>query len=303
MDQHARPTRRLQSLRNALHGRFAPVPPLSNGSRTRPHLVQTSAGRPDVDLCSSGAEGTQFYVSLVQGVQNPSFDRELAYARLTLPDAGFQLLALYRFWNIVEYWYPYRDLVGDDWDRVLHDGIAPVVGAKTAGDYQRQLMAVVAKVQDTHANLWSSIAARPPLGACELPVTIRFVEQHPVVIDAVGDLRPGDEVQTLDEVPVAMLVQDWIPLCCVHEPTRLRDIARFVTRGSCGEATIGVRRGTEPCRQAVARRRRRRRHRRTTDRATRSRSSPMATSPAEAVHYQSRRRAVSITAAMLEPRD
>jgi hypothetical protein len=188
-------------------------------------------------------KGAQFYVSLVQGVQNPAFDRELAYGRITLPDAGFQLLALYRFWNIVEYWYPYRNLVGDDWDRVLHDGIVPIVGAKSADDYQRQLMTVIAKVQDTHANLWSSLAARPPLGPCQVPVSVRFVEKRPVVTAGIGDLRPGDEVQALDGVSIATLVRDWTPYYAAsNEPTRLRDIARFMTRGACGEATIGVRR-------------------------------------------------------------
>ena len=47
------------------------------------------------------------------------FDHEPAYAALELPDAGYQLLALYRFWNIIEYWFPYRDLIDEDWDGVL----------------------------------------------------------------------------------------------------------------------------------------------------------------------------------------
>src|SRR5579862_5135123 len=40
----------------------------------------------------------QFYVSLVEGIHNPSFDHELGYENLKFPDAGVQLLALYRFW-------------------------------------------------------------------------------------------------------------------------------------------------------------------------------------------------------------
>jgi hypothetical protein len=36
----------------------------------------------------------QFYVSLLPGVHNPSFEHEPAYAQVKLPDAGFQLLAL-----------------------------------------------------------------------------------------------------------------------------------------------------------------------------------------------------------------
>jgi hypothetical protein len=56
--------------------------------------------------------GKQFYVSLAPDVANPNFDRELAYAGIHLPDAGFQILALYRYWNMIRYWYPYRDVIG-----------------------------------------------------------------------------------------------------------------------------------------------------------------------------------------------
>jgi hypothetical protein len=53
--------------------------------------------------------GKQFYVSKIPDVGNPSFNHELAYADIRFPDSGYQLLALYRFWNIVEYWSPYRN--------------------------------------------------------------------------------------------------------------------------------------------------------------------------------------------------
>jgi hypothetical protein len=65
------------------------------------------------------SQGRQFYVSQVPNIGNPQFDREPAYAALTFPDAGYQLLGLYRFWNIIEYWFPYRDQLDQEWDRVL----------------------------------------------------------------------------------------------------------------------------------------------------------------------------------------
>ena len=58
--------------------------------------------------------GKQFYVSVVPGIGNPSFDHELGYAQVALPDSGYQLLALFRWWNIFQYWAPYRDVAGQD---------------------------------------------------------------------------------------------------------------------------------------------------------------------------------------------
>ncbi|MCX6629419.1 MAG: hypothetical protein NTW28_17515, partial [Candidatus Solibacter sp.] len=44
---------------------------------------------------------SQFYLSLMPGVGNPSFDHELSYSKWPYPDAGYRLLALFRFWNMV----------------------------------------------------------------------------------------------------------------------------------------------------------------------------------------------------------
>lgn len=193
----------------------------------------------------------QFYVSIAPNVGNPVFDHELEYSSLKLPDAGFELLALYRFWNIFEYWSPYRDVLGEDWDRVLTEFIPKIALAKDRDDYQRQLMRLIASAHDGHAGLWSSVEARPPVGSCHLPVRLRFVENRPVVSDSMsgGDqnasgLKVGDIISKLDGVAVAKLIERWEPYYSgSNQASRLRDIARYMTRGKCGDSMVGIRRG------------------------------------------------------------
>jgi C-terminal processing protease CtpA/Prc len=203
----------------------------------------------------------QFYVSLAPNVRNPVFDHELGYSGLKLPDAGFQLLALYRFWNIVEYWSPYRDVLREDWDRVLAEFIPKIALARDRDNYQRQLMMVIARAHDGHAGLWSSVQARPPVGTCRLPVRLSFVENQPVVSgymagedESAQGLSVGDIITKLDGVPVARLVEKWEPYYSgSNEAARLRDIARFMTRGECGDSTVSIRRGRHDMDLAVKR--------------------------------------------------
>jgi len=190
----------------------------------------------------------QFYVSLQPGAGNPSFDHEPAYGALKLPDAGYQLLALYRFWNIVEYWYPYRDVIGGNWDDELTAFIPRIATASDSDTYKREMLALIAKINDTHANLWSSLDVRPPTGGCQVPIALRFVENQAVVtgyVDGAPDsssmLKRGDVVSAIDGVAVAELVRRWSPYYAAsNEPTRLRDIARSMTRGACGPAALAV---------------------------------------------------------------
>jgi C-terminal processing protease CtpA/Prc len=192
----------------------------------------------------------QFHVSLVPDVGNPSFDHELDYPSLKLPDFGFQLLALYRFWNIIQYWFPYRDVIREDWEKALAEFIPKIALAENSGSYQLGLMALIAKVHDGHANLWSSLEVRPPFGKCRVPVKVRFVENNPVVAGfaategaSTSGLKIGDVITELDGLPVPKLIGDWTRYYAdSNEAARLRDIAASMTRGACGASSIGVRR-------------------------------------------------------------
>ena len=197
--------------------------------------------------------GGQYYVTLAPIVSNPVFTHELFYPRIKFPDPGYQLLALFRYWNIIRYWYPYRDLLGEDWDAVLTEFIPRIGLAGNADAYQLELLALIAKVHDTHANLWSSLNVRPPVGDSQLPVTVRFVEGRPVVTDVTAvsgesssGLQRGDVISAIGGSSVEELVRSWSPYYgASNEPTRLRDMARFMGRGPAGPVRVRVQRGNE----------------------------------------------------------
>jgi C-terminal processing protease CtpA/Prc len=188
------------------------------------------------------ANGQQFYLGKVRGVGNPEFAHEAAYGNAKPGDAGMQILATYRYWNIVQYWFPDRDMIGEDWESALRETLPKIALAKMGGDYHRELMALIARAHDTHSNLWSSIEDRPPVGPCQIPARVRFVEgQWVVADDAGGPLRRGDSLVELDGAPLAKQVEEWKRYYAdSNDAAMQRDIARQITRGPCGEATVKV---------------------------------------------------------------
>lgn len=205
--------------------------------------------------------GQQYYVSLAPQVQNPLFINEPEYKGLSFPDAGFQLLSLFRFWNIIEYWAPYRDQIGEDWDMVLRQSIPAVSLAKDRSAYELAMIAVVARIHDTHTNLWSSLHVQPPVGDCRLPVVLRFIEGRTVVsahsneeAGAASGLKRGDIIESIDGTPIARLIDSWRPYYAAsNEPTRRRDIAEGLRRGACIPSQLKVRQGGELRELAVSR--------------------------------------------------
>lgn len=202
-------------------------------------------------LYRNRAREGQFYVSQAPNVGNPVFEREFPYPAIKFPDAGYQLLGLFRLWNIVEYWYPYRNVLDQDWSQVLLEFIPRTALAKDKNAYQLEMVALIGKITDTHANLWNlPPQLRPPTGTCQVPVLTRFIEDRPVVTGyshekdgpATG-LKIGDIIDSLDGQPVRELIERWIPYYpASNQAARLRDIARAMTRGACSPVAVAVRR-------------------------------------------------------------
>jgi hypothetical protein len=209
------------------------------GATLSAKLLQVHARRPRVD--------EQFYVAFKPGVGNPDFDVELGYPTLR-PDAGYRLLALFRFWNMVEYWFPYREDMDEDWDAVLREFVPRLAAADSSDAYRSELMGLIARVHDTHANLWSALDVRPPRGKATVPVGVRFVEGRALVtgwtnprLGPASGLEVGDVIESIGGEPVSKLVGRWRPMYAAsNEPTRLRDVARQLLQGEPGPVTLEV---------------------------------------------------------------
>ena len=192
------------------------------------------------------AAGVHRYISFAPNVGNPDFSGEARYASHGAPDAGYRLLALFRFWNIIQYWFPYRDVMDEDWDSVLAEFIPIVLGPMDGDEYRLAMIRLTGRVHDTHANLWGELHLRPPVGTDEVPVLLRFVEGKPVVfgysheqLGPATGLQVGDEIHRVDGVPVETLIDSLGPYYpASNQAARLRDLARYLTRGS-GPAAIG----------------------------------------------------------------
>ena len=194
------------------------------------------------------ASGEHHYVSMAPGVGNPVFSNEAARPTSGLPDAGYRLLALFRYWNVIEYWFPYRDLIERPWEDVLREFIPRLMDVRTVEAYRLTMQELVTRIEDSHANVGAAYELRPPVGAAELPVVLRWVEGRPVVVrykDPVlgpeSGIRVGDVITRIDDRPVDSLVAAWRPFYSAsNEAKRLLDIAGRLTRGAPGPVRLTV---------------------------------------------------------------
>lgn len=210
------------------------------GDRLSARLQATHAARP--------ADGQQFWVDLMPNVGNPDFSREPGYANVPVEDTGYRLLSLYRFWNIIEYWCPNRDVIGEDWPQVLSEFVPLVIATSDVDSFYRLLLRLVARLNDTHTQLFGAYAMRPPGMQGQLPVVTRWVENQVVVAGWADEffgratgLRIGDVILTVDGKPVPEMMTEWAPYYSAsNEPQRQMNLAKAVSRGPVGSCRLQV---------------------------------------------------------------
>ena len=204
----------------------------------------------------------QYYLSLVPGVGNPVFEHENPYPNFVYPDAGYRLLALFRYWNMIRYFFPYKYAIGEDWDKVLEQSVAEFAEAPDALAYRLALLRLIARVSDTHANLWGRDSIlNAYYGDFFAPVQLRFVENQAVVTDfydtalaANTGLHIGDVILEVDGKQVADIIAQRLPLTpASNYATQLRDIARDLLRGPTAQVQVLVRQGQNKVQKTIDR--------------------------------------------------
>ena len=51
---------------------------------------------------------------------NPPLLKENPYPEMTYPSEEFRLLSLFRFWNVIHYFFPYKHLLDRPWEETLN---------------------------------------------------------------------------------------------------------------------------------------------------------------------------------------
>ena len=86
----------------------------------------------------------------------PKFKNENPYPNLSMTDIGYRLLALFRYWNIIEYYYPYKYLIHAEWNKILFEFIPLFIEANDNLSYKLSIL----KLEETQVQLFFSPARK-----------------------------------------------------------------------------------------------------------------------------------------------
>lgn len=198
------------------------------------------------NIYDNRSQGEHYYIGM-ESVGNPNFKNENAYTKMSFPDDGFRLLSLYRYWNMINYFFPYRHLTDKDWNTVLGEYVPLFLNAKNELEYEFASIQLIGEIQDTHANLWGGADKIDEWkGIYYSPLHLSFIENQLVVTDYYNEelksevgLHIGDIITKINGKPIESIIAEKSKYYAASNlATRLRDISADLLRSDSTEIEI-----------------------------------------------------------------
>jgi len=69
------------------------------------------------------------------------------------PEEKIRLLALFRYWNVINYFFVYKNFMDANWDRVLYESIPRFINIKDKKEYHWEFARLTRKLEDAHTEI------------------------------------------------------------------------------------------------------------------------------------------------------
>ncbi|MBJ2125983.1 S41 family peptidase [Flavobacterium sp. IB48] len=162
-------------------------------------------------------QGLNFYVSFQASDPNASplqFTNEVKYSKFDWSDKKMRLLALFRYWNYVAYFFPYKYQMDENWDKVLVDILPEFVNAKSELEFHLAMRELSIKLNDSHASIGTGKMFEK-FGDKFVPADFKIIDRKAVVIGlkndslaTVSDIRIGDVITKVDGKTIDFLIKE-----------------------------------------------------------------------------------------------
>lgn len=183
-------------------------------------------------------------------VGNVYLGNEKTYYYPYYPDENYRLLGLFRYWNVIWYFFPYKEDIGRDWQEVQVEFIPRFIETPGPLEYGLTVKELTTRLNDGHAYT-SGGYLNYHFGYYFAPFEVRFIENKTIVtrvfpelLDSPDDVQVGDIIvkthnQDIDDFRQSMRKYAEGS----NEPNKERNINSFVLRGNSDQLSYTFLRG------------------------------------------------------------
>jgi len=163
--------------------------------------------------------GPNYYIDKFDN-GNPNFKNEKAYANMSYPDVGYRLLSLFRYWSMINYYFPYKNDIGENWNLILEEFIPVFIDAKNEKEYILACLKLISRIHDSHAYITTPNRILESIrGKMRTPFEAKFIQDKLVITrvyqgpkNSTESFKTGDVINEINHKTVKYLCETFLPL-------------------------------------------------------------------------------------------
>lgn len=160
-------------------------------------------------------QGKKHYVDYYsRSLKIADFINEIPYKGFNWEDVNLRLLSLFRYWNMVEYFFPAKYQTDMTWDEVLVKMVPKFLNPKSETDYHLAMVQLAASIDDSHVRFNTPETYRY-FGHYYLPVVFKLIDDKAVVttiyndsLARINDLNIGDIITKANDKAIKTIFQE-----------------------------------------------------------------------------------------------
>ena len=191
------------------------------------------------------------------------FSGEKTYDNLGFPDKRYRLLFLSRFWNMINYFAPYKYLT-TNWDNVLQKLIPKIISSKGTISYYKTLEELSKSLNDGHSQLTLSgqrSATDLFFGSYTPPFYCEILDKQVIIRNVGNDLiakslniKQGDVVLKINGEEVTKIIaQRKMYISSSNQADENHQLSGFILDGQTPKATLEIKRDNKIIKTTITR--------------------------------------------------
>lgn len=158
-------------------------------------------------------QGKKYYVSVVhKKVGNIDVTNEIEYKNFDWKNENLRLLTLFRYWNIVEYFFPYKYQTDTNWNNVLNKMIPKFLHPKDEMDFHLAILELIVKIDDSHGGFAPTDKTNTFFGYYWIPAKFELIDGKAIITEfyndslaKTDDLKIGDIITKVNNQEVGTI--------------------------------------------------------------------------------------------------
>ncbi|WP_157805281.1 S41 family peptidase [Confluentibacter citreus] len=159
-------------------------------------------------------QGKKYYVSVLhKNVGNVDITNEIEYKDFDWNNENLRLLAIFRYWNIVEYFFPYKYQTDISWNEVLNEMIPKFLHPKDEIDYHLAMLELVVSIDDSHGG-FATDKTNIFFGYYWIPAQFNLLDSKAIItgfyndsLAKIDDLKIGDVITKVNNQEVGTIFE------------------------------------------------------------------------------------------------